>query len=61
MYDMVDLILVFGATSIFFGVMAVIGYVTNADFSRIRNFLMGGLIFLVVFWVLSMFINLGRV
>ena len=60
MYDMVDLILVFGATSIFFGVMAVIGYVTNADFSRIRNFLMGGLIFLVVFWVLSMFINLGQ-
>ena len=57
---MVDLILVFGATSIFFGVMAVIGYVTNADFSRIRNFLMGGLIFLVVFWLLSMFINLGQ-
>ena len=35
-------------------------FVTNADFSRIRNFLMGGLIFLVVFWVLSMFINLGQ-
>lgn len=60
MYAMADLILVFGATSVFFGVMAVIGYTTGADFSRFRNFLIGGLIFLAAFWVLSMFLNLGQ-
>lgn len=60
MYNMLDLILVFGATSVFFGVMAIVGYTTNADFSRIRVFLMGGLIFLVAFWLLSMFLDLGQ-
>lgn len=59
-YDMLDLIIVFGATSIFFGAMAVIGYTTHTDFSRFRNLLTGGLIFLAVFWILSMFLNLGR-
>lgn len=59
-YDLVDLVIVFGATSLFFGIMAVVGYVTNADLSRIRNFLVGGLVFLLVFWLASMFINLGQ-
>ena len=35
------MVLAFGATSVFFGVMALIGYFTNADLSRLRNFLMG--------------------
>lgn len=53
------IILVFGATSLFFGIMALLGHFTNADFSRVRPFLMGGLVFLLVFWVLSMFLNLS--
>ena len=60
MFDLAYLIFAFAATSLFFGVMALIGYVTNADLSRLRNFLMGGLIFLAIFWVGSMFINLSQ-
>ena len=59
-YGMLDLILVFAATSLFFGIMAVLGLVTNADFSRIRPFMTAGLIFLIAFWALSMFINLSQ-
>lgn len=59
-YGMLSLILVFGATALFFGIMAVLGFVTNADFSRIRPFMTAGLIFLIAFWILSMFINLGQ-
>ncbi|MEY8339530.1 Bax inhibitor-1/YccA family protein [Lachnospiraceae bacterium 62-35] len=59
-YNMRDLILVFGATALFFGIMAVLGYVTNADFSKIVPFMTAGLIFLIGFWFLSIFINLER-
>lgn len=59
-YYMADLILVFAVTGLFFGIMAVIGYTTHADFSKIRNLLMGGLIFLAVFWIASIFINLSQ-
>lgn len=57
-YDLTTLILVFGTTSLFFGIMALLGYFTNADFSRVRPFLVGGLVFLMAFWLLSMFLNL---
>ena len=59
-YDLVSLVFVFGATSLFFGIMAVLGYMTNADFSKLRPFMLAGLIFLAAFWVLSMFINLSQ-
>lgn len=55
-YDVFSLILVFGATALYFGGMALFGWVTKADLSRIRNILVGGLIFLIVFGLLSMFI-----
>lgn len=51
-----SLILVFGATAIYFGALAVFGYFTNADLSRLRSILVGGLFFLIIFGVLSMFI-----
>lgn len=60
MFNLTDLILVFGATSLFFGIMAAVGYFTNADFSRLRPLLMGGVIFLIGFWMLSIFIDLGQ-
>lgn len=59
-YDVFTLVLVFAATSLFFGVMAVAGYVTNADLSRLRNFLVGAVLFLAAFWILSIFINLSQ-
>jgi FtsH-binding integral membrane protein len=55
-YDVFSLMLVFGATALYFGGMALFGWVTKADLSRIRNILVGGLIFLIVFGLLSMFI-----
>ena len=45
--------------SAFFGVMALIGYFGNINFSALRPFMMAGLIFLAGFWLLSMFINLS--
>lgn len=57
-FQLPSLVFVFGATALFFGIMALVGYTTNADLSRLRNFLVGGLIFLLVFWVAGMFINL---
>jgi len=55
-FEMYSLILVFGATALYFGGMAVFGYVTNIDMSRIRSILLGGLIFLILFNVLMLFI-----
>ena len=60
LYDLASLVFIFGATSLFFGIMAAIGYFAKVDLSRLRNFLVGGLVFLMVFWVASMFINLAR-
>lgn len=60
MFNLLDMVLVFAATSAFFGIMAVIGYVTKADLSKLRNFLMAGLVFLVAFWLVGMFINLAQ-
>lgn len=59
-YNVADLVIVFGATSLFFGIMAAIGAVTKADLSKLRNFLIGGVIFLLAFWVLGIFINLQQ-
>lgn len=57
-FQLPSLVFVFGATSLFFGIMALVGYTTRADLSKLRNFLMGGLLFLLVFWLIGMFINL---
>lgn len=57
------LVAIWGAfllTSLFFGLMALIGYFGNVDFSRIRPFMTAGLLFLAAFWVLSMFLNLSQ-
>lgn len=59
-YALTSMIFIFGATAVFFGVMAAIGYSTRADLSSLRNFLIGGLVFLLAFWVLGMFINLQQ-
>ena len=48
-YDLMILWSVFLLTSLFFGVMALIGYFANVNFSGIRPFMTGGLIFLCSF------------
>ena len=58
-YDLMSLWMAFGITALFFGVMALIGYYGNINFSALRPFMTGGLIFLFVFWLLAMFIDLS--
>ena len=55
-FEVTSMVLVFAVTALYFGVMAVFGYFTSMDLSRIRNILVGGLLFLIVFGILSMFI-----
>lgn len=57
-FGLEDLVLVFGITSLFFGIMALIGYFGNINFSALRPFMTAGLLFLVGYWLLAMFINL---
>ena len=60
MYQVSVMVMVFGATALFFGVMALIGYFTQADLSGLRNFLVGGLVFLMIFWIAGIFIHLQQ-
>lgn len=55
-YEMRSLVFIFGATSLYFGGMAVFGFVTNIDLSRMRSILLGGLIFLLVANVVMWFL-----
>ena len=56
-YDVANLIFIFGLTALFFGAFALYGRFTRADLSRMGPLLLGGLIFLVIAGLLSMFIN----
>ena len=47
-YEVTSLALVFGFTALYFGGMAVFGYLTHIDLSRIRTVLMGGLIAIII-------------
>ena len=58
-FDMLSLILVFAMTALYFGVMALYGYRTKTDLSRLRPILVGGLLFLIVCGLLSLFLPLG--
>lgn len=55
-YDVTSLVLAFGATALYFGGMAVFGWLTQIDLTRIRVLLTGGLIFLIVMNLLMLFI-----
>lgn len=55
-FEVMSMVLVFGVTALYFGVMALFGYFTTMDLSRIRTILVGGLLFLIAFGVLSLFI-----
>ncbi len=58
MYDMESMILAFGGTALFFGVMTFAGYVIKADLSGLGSVLRCGLIALIIFWIASIFVNL---
>jgi len=57
-YQVVNLIFIFGLTALFFGAFALYGRFTKTDLSGLRPILIGGLIFLLVAGLLTMFIDL---
>ncbi len=58
-YNLASMIYVFAITSGMFGAMALYGFFTKSDLSKWKTVLFFGLIALVVFWVVAMFINLS--
>ena len=60
LFDVPSLMLVFAVTAAFFGIMALYGYITKDDLTRLRPLLIGGLLFLIAFGLLSFFLPLGQ-
>lgn len=58
LYGVVDLIVIFALTALFFGGFALYGRFTRNDLSRLRPLIIGGLIFLLIAGLLSMLLNL---
>lgn len=56
-FDVVNLIFIFALTALFFGGFALYGRFTRTDLSRLGPLLIGGLIFLVIAGLLSLFIK----
>lgn len=61
MFEMATLIYIFALTAVYFGIFALYGRFTKRNLSGFRPFIIGGLIFLLVVSVLSLFLPLGRV
>ena len=57
LYEVANLIFIFGLTALFFGAFALYGRFAKTDLSRLRSLLIGGLIFLLIAGLLSFFIN----
>ena len=55
-YELTSLTLCFLLTAVYFGALAAYGFLTKRDLSSLRTILFSGLIFLIVFSLLSMFI-----
>ena len=58
-YDLGTLIFVFGLTAVYFGALAAYGYFTKRDLTRLRTFLLIGLIFLALYWLISLFLPMS--
>lgn len=55
-FDLTSMVFVFLLTAIYFAGLAAYGYLTHRDLSGLRTILLSGLIFLIVFALLSLFI-----
>ena len=58
-YGVASTIYVFGFTALYFGALAAYGWITKRDLTSLRPILLIGLVFLLLFWVVSMFLNLS--
>lgn len=59
LYDLSTLLLAFLLASAYFGAMAAYGWLTKRDITRLGPVFGVGLVVLLVFWVLSLFLPLG--
>ena len=55
-FHVTSVVLCFLLTAVYFGALAAYGYATKRDLSNLRTILFSGLIFLIIFGLLSMFI-----
>lgn len=55
-FNLASVVFCFLATAVYFGALAAYGYLTHRDLSSLRVILTSGLIFLIIFGLLSMFI-----
>ncbi len=55
-YELASLTLCFLLTAVYFGALAAYGFFTKRDLANLRTILVSGLIFLIIFGLLSMFI-----
>ena len=60
LFELYSLFVIFGLTALFFGGFALYGRFSKADLSRLRPLLLGGLIFLVIAGLLSIFVFSDR-
>lgn len=58
-FDLAVLCMAFGLTALMFGIMALIGYFGNVNFTKLRPLMTGGLLFLAGYWLIGMFIDLS--
>lgn len=58
-FDVAKLIFIFGLTALFFGGFALYGRFTKTDLSGLRPLLVGGLIFLLIAGLLTLFIDMS--
>ncbi len=58
-FEVSVLVLAFGVTALYFGIMAAVGYFTSVDLSRIQPILVSGIIFLIIVNLLGMFFGFG--
>ena len=59
LYDVTTLVYVFGMTAVYFGALAAYGWFTKRDLSNLRSILFAGLMFLLLYWVVAIFLPMG--
>lgn len=55
-YELTAVVLCFALTAVYFGALGAYGYLTKRDLSGLRTILFSGLIFLIIFGLLTIFI-----
>ena len=60
-YELGSLVFVFLITAVFFGVLGLYGHMTGSDLAGLRPYLICGLVILLVFGLLSLFVPMGAV